>query len=367
MKDGLLKVNQFLLFWILLTVVLVYGRPILIPVTFAIMLAMLMSPVCRKLDSKGLHRVLSTIICIFILLAVFVFVTGVLIAQIISFRDDLPLIAEKTNSIITSLHDYIEVRYDIPVEQQKTVLQNQVKGFSKSSASYLTGFVTGAAGMFVNLAITLVITFLLLYDKEKYETFFLRLIKGNNDEDKKALLNKITLVAQKYLTGRTLSMLVLFVLYLIALLSIGVKNWLLLAAISALVNIIPYVGPFLASVFPIVVALVNFDSYEPAIWVAITFAIIQAIDNYFVTPYVMGGEVSLSALSTIVIIICGGFIWGIAGMILFIPMLSIAKIVFDHVEKLQPYGYLIADPAGESPTIKFKRWVRKKFGKSSNR
>lgn len=137
----------------------------------------------------------------------------------------------------------------------------------------------------------------------------------------------------------------------------------MLAAIAAIVNIIPYVGPLMAGVFPILVALVTKDTLQPAIWVAITFIIIQAIDNYFVTPFVMGGEVSLSALSTIIIIICGGFLWGIAGMILFIPMLSVAKIIFDHVEGLKPYGYLVGDPAGERPTIKFKRWFSNIWGK----
>ena len=137
---------------------------------------------------------------------------------------------------------------------------------------------------------------------------------------------------------------------------IGVQNALLLSAIAALVNIIPYIGPILAGVFPLVMALTGSDSFTPAIWVVISFSIIQGIDNYFITPYTLGGEVRLSALATILAIISGGFVWGVAGMILFIPMLSIAKIVFDHIPSLKPYGFLIGDP-GESPTTKFKKWL----------
>lgn len=363
MRHILLKVNQVLLFWILLTVVLYYGRVILIPATFAAILAMLMSPVCSWFDKKGFHRVASTIICILILLIVFVFVTVVLIAQVTSFQNDFPLIEQKANSIISSIHNYIESEYHVPVEHQKTILQKQVKSITQSSSSYFMSFITGATGLLANLAITLVITFLLLYDKEKYHRFFLRVFTGNDEAEKKVILEKITLVAQNYLVGRALSMLVLFVLYLVALLAIGIKNALLLAAIAAIVNIIPYVGPLMAGVFPVLVALVTKDTFQPAIWVAITFTVIQAIDNYFVTPFVMGGEVSLSALSTILIIICGGFLWGIAGMILFIPMLSIAKIIFDQVEGLKPYGYLVGDPAGEKPTIKLTRWLKNMWGK----
>jgi predicted PurR-regulated permease PerM len=330
------------------------------------MLAMLMSPVCSWLDRKGVRRIFSTIICIFILLSVFAFVVGVIIIQVTNFQEDLPLIEQKTNTMINSVHNYIEREYDIPVEQQKTILQKQVKNSSESSASYITNIIAGATGLIASLTITLVITFLLLYDKEKYETFFLRLLRENDEEVNKEVLNKITLVAQKYLTGRAISMLVLFILYLISLLAIGVKNALLLSVIAAIVNIVPYIGPLVAGVFPVIMALVTNDSYAPAIWVAITFSVIQGIDNYFVTPYVLGGEVNLSALSTIVIIVCGGFIWGIAGMILFIPLLSIVKIVFDQIESLKPYGYLIGDPASESPSVRFKNWLKKRLGKGKD-
>jgi predicted PurR-regulated permease PerM len=114
------------------------------------------------------------------------------------------------------------------------------------------------------------------------------------------------------------------------------------------------------------VALVTEEHWQPAVWLLFSFFAIQAIDNYFVTPYFLGGEVSLSALSTIVAIICGGFLWGIAGMILFIPMLSIARIIFDHVPQWKPFGYLIGDDSG-SPSGKFITWVSHLFGRKKNR
>lgn len=87
---------------------------------------------------------------------------------------------------------------------------------------------------------------------------------------------------------------------------------------------------------------------------------IQALDNYFIEPSVIGGEVNLSALATIVSIVSGGFIWGIAGTILFIPLLAMVKIVCDHVENLKPFGFLIGDPQGNKPS-KVRVWLKKKF------
>ncbi len=322
---------------------------------------MLMAPVCRFLDKKNVHRTFSTLICILILLVVFVFFIVVIAVQVSNFVQDIPAIEARVNAIIASLHNYIENRFNIPVDEQKIILQRQVKNFGQSSRSFLTGFISGLSGLIINLVIILVFTFLFLFGKEKYYNFFLKLFPATANPEKKVIINKIALVAQQYLKGRVLSMAALFVLYLIALLLIGIENAFLLAAIAALVNIIPYVGPLLAGVFPFFVALVSYDSFSPAIWVVISFSIIQAIDNYFVTPFVMGGEVKLSALATILIIICGGYLWGISGMILFIPMLAIAKIVFDHIPNLQPYGYLIGNPAKESPSQQIKKWFKEKF------
>jgi predicted PurR-regulated permease PerM len=357
------KATQFLFFWIALVVVLYYGRVILVPFVFAAILSMLMAPVCRKLDSLGFHRVLSSLICILILLAVFVCTLFIMFAQVNSFRQDIPMIEHKLNTMIASLHTWLEQRFNIPVEHQKQVLQNQIRYFTESSSSYIGSVVTSAAGIIINASFIFVISFLLLYGKEKYYDFFLQLMHGTHDDVKNSLLNRITLVAQKYLVGRALSMLVLFILYLIALLIIGVNNALLLSLVAALVNIIPYVGPILAGVFPFLAALVTQDTFGPAIWVVISFSVIQGIDNYFVTPYVMGGEVSLSALATILSIICGGILWGIAGMILFIPLLSIAKIIFDHVDVLNPYGYLIGDDREETPSLRIMNWIKKRFSK----
>lgn len=357
MKFRILKINQFLLFWVLLTIVLYYGKVILIPVTFAIMLAMLMSPVCRWLDHKGLLRVWSAICCLLILIVIFSAVTWIVAAQAMSFAQQIPAIENKIETFLHSVNIFLSERLEIPNPTQNDYLEDKTESLGSIVLTNARNFLGGITKLIAGMAITLAVTYLLLYHKERYENFFLMLGDNVNIKERKALLNDITKVSQQYLTGRAISMLVLFILYTISLFIIGLENALLLSAIAALINIIPYIGPLLAGVFPVLVALVSFDSLNPTLWVIISFSIIQGIDNYFVTPFVLGGEVNLSALSTILIIICGGFIWGIAGMILFIPLLSIVKIIFDHVPSLMPYGYLIGDPTHKRPSSAVKDWM----------
>lgn len=362
MKAQLAKINQGLLFFVLITVILYYGKALLIPLSFAIMLAMLMAPVCRGLDNKGLHRAVSCLICVFILLIIFLSMLGIMVGQISSFVGDLSRLEQQSNQLLTSIHQYIETKFNIPTDQQIVFLQRETRNIGQFLRTYLSNMVASSVQLVIGLIITLVLTFLFLFHKEKYYNFFLKFTRGDTPQEKEALLDRIGMVSQHYLVGRAISIITLFVLYAIALVIIGIKNALLLAAVAALVNIIPYLGPIIAAVFPFAVALVTEQNAQPAIWVLVSFMLFQALDNYFVTPYFLGGEVSLSALATIVSMICGGFLWGVAGMILFIPMFSIVKIIFDQVPGLEHFGYLIGDQ-GSKPSKHLGAWFKKLFSR----
>ncbi|HYH14913.1 MAG TPA: AI-2E family transporter [Flavisolibacter sp.] len=362
MKERLAKVNHVLFFLVLLTVVLYYGKPLLIPLFFAIMMAMLMAPVCRWLDGKGIHRILSALICVLILLVIFLSMLGIMVGQISSFVGDLSEVEQQSNQLLVSIHQYIEKRFKIPTDQQIAFLQRETSNIGAFLRTYLTNMLASSVQLVIGLVFTLVFTYLFLFHKEKYYAFFLKFTKGDTPQQKEELLDRIGLVSQHYLFGRAISIIVLFILYALALVIIGIKNALLLAAMAALVNIIPYLGPIIAAVFPFAVALVTEESAQPAIWVLISFMLFQAIDNYFVTPYFLGGEVSLSALATIISMIIGGFLWGVSGMILFIPIFSIVKIIFDQIPGLEHFGYLIGDQ-GSKPSKHLGAWFRKLFSK----
>lgn len=362
MKNQTGTVNRGLLLVVLVTVVLYDGRPILIPLFFAIMMAMLMAPVCSRLDNRGFHRIASALICVFILLVVFLGMFAIMVGQLSGFIMDLPSFEERATTFLVAAQEFIERKFDIPVADQTAFLKEQTATAGEFVRSYLTGVLRSTLQLLAGLIIMLVITFLILFEKEKYHAFFLRFVHDGPQQSGAQMLNSIGKVSQHYLVGRAVSIIILFILYAVALLIIGIENALMLAAVAALFNIIPYLGPILAALFPCMVALATEPDMAPAIWVLVSFCVFQAIDNYFVTPYFLGGEVSLSALSTIIAMICGGFIWGVAGMILFIPMVSILKIILDHIPGLEHYGALLGEK-GQRPSQHMGAWFRKLFGR----
>lgn len=362
MKALLLKINQALLLPILVTAVLYFGKPVLIPLCFAILLAMLMAPVCRFLDGKGCARAVSCTVCVLILLIAMLLLLAIVVLQIADLWKDAEQINQKLQEIGSAVKQQLNTWFGISPEQQDTLVEKQAQKMKKTSSFRLDRLALQFTSILGGIAIVLVITFLLLFHKEKYQQFFLKLYPAKEQVHVTKVLDNITHVAQRYLTGRILSMIFLFILYIVALLIIGIKNALLLSAIASLLTIIPYVGPILGGLFPFMTAIVTEDSTTPALWVLVALIVIQAIDNYFIEPNVIGGEVKLTALVTILSIVIGGILWGVAGMILFIPLVSILKIIFDNVEKLKPYGYLIGDQ-GQSPGSKLKQWLGKKGGK----
>jgi predicted PurR-regulated permease PerM len=360
MKGILQRTNQYLLFGILITVALYYGKMVLVPIVFGIMLAMLMTPVCRWFDKKGWNRAASCAVCILILFVALCGLLAIVVAEVKSFAKDITLIEEKGKETIGAVQSFIEEKFHIEPEQQAALAQKQVDTMSDSAGTYISMIFGGMAAAIGGILLTLAYTFLFIYNKERYETFFIRLYKDEDPRKVREIVGQISHVAQQYLTGRAMSVATLTVLYAIGLLIIGIKNALLLSAIAALLTIVPYVGSAVGGLFPCAMALVTEDSIQPALWVIGVIIFIQAIDNYFIEPRMVGGEVNLSALVSILSIIVGGLVWGVSGMILFIPMLGIAKIIFDHVESLKPYGYLIGDPdENKSPSL--SQWIAQKF------
>jgi len=329
--------------FILAVVILYVGRHVLVPLVFGVLFTLLLRPVCQKLDEKGLKRGFSVSICLGILLLVLALVVAVIGIQIGQIGQDLPQIQQKSELLLDNLQATIQQHFDLSPNKQISFVKAQAQSIAKSAGGLYKNVLSGFIGLVGGLLLTLVYTFLLLFHQEKYENFLLRLYHGDNPLEARKVMGEISKVARHYLTGRLFSILILTALYAIGLMIVGVKNAILLGGMAALMTIVPFIGAMAGGLMSVLMTLVSADTIGPALGAAGVVLFIQIIDEYFIEPYVIGGEVNLSALATIVSLVVGEAIWGIAGMILFIPLVAILKIIFDHVEGLQPYGYLLGD------------------------
>ncbi|MGF1637355.1 MAG: AI-2E family transporter [Cyclobacteriaceae bacterium] len=320
---------------------IIVGQSIIAPLVVAGFLSFLLNPFVGWLEKYRVPKLLASVLG---LVAIILFISVLIYffySQIKTFDRDLGEVEIKLKTIRNNLPDPIlQMTEDFSIEGIFTYLRSNISGI-------LDGFINIASSLTL-VGLMPIYIILMLYYRDFLYNFLVLAANNKNDEDDEGsmqkLVPKIRNIIQSYITGMFLVICVLFVLNSIALLSLGIKHAFLFAAFAALLNIVPFVGPLVGSALPIAFAFLTKDSLWYPFGVFIAFIVIQTIESNFLTPKIVGKNVSLNPLVTLITLLIGAKIWGIIGMILFIPGMAIIKEVFDNVDGLKPYGYLLGDP-----------------------
>jgi predicted PurR-regulated permease PerM len=341
-KTILNKYNSILLATLLTIAILYYGQNYLIPIFIAALLSMLLLPVCEALERLGTPP--KGAITISVLLALTV-VTGLIILmsnQLTNLVNDLPELRRGAAERIREIQFQIEQAMNISYEDQSQYIDGIISDLVDSVGLYARNLIVTTTGYFAIIMIIMVYIFLFLLYRNKFVNFFLKLAPQENHEKVSQIIYKTTKVAHSYLGGVLTVVLILAVLNTTGLLIIGVRHAVFFGILAAILNIIPYIGTVLGSIIPIIFAFFT-NSILTAVAVAILFTVIQLIESYVLTPNITGSRIKINPLATIMALLAGGAIWGIAGMVLFIPLLGILRVLFDNIEGMQPYAYIIRD------------------------
>lgn len=354
----LYRITLTLLFCVLTVVCLYYAKGILIPVTTAALLSMLLLPMVRRFEQWKMGRFLSIFCSLLVVVAVIGMLIYILSAQVISFSADIPTIQQNLNQKFQVLQSWIQTKTGLTAEQQLIYLQKAASSFLGVAQSLATMIVAATTGTIVFVGLLLVLIFLFLYYRHRIYHFLLSIVPKDNNINTEKIISEISMVTQKYLLGVFTVMGILSVLNSLVFLMIGVPHAVFFGILASILNVVPYIGVWVGTLLPMIMMAITQPSLTPILLIVLGVWINQQIDNNFLTPTITGSRVAINPLATIIILIIGGYIWGVAGMVLFIPLLGVAKIVFDNVEGLKPLGYLIGDDSSGSQSS-MKRWFTK--------
>lgn len=186
----------------------------------------------------------------------------------------------------------------------------------------------------MGLASVLFIAFFFLKDRLMFVVGFKKLIPDSQEDKILNSLEKINHLLTRYFIGLLIQLFIVFVLYLIVLLIFGVPNAFVIAFLCAVLNIIPYIGPLIASILAAILTMIShlgtdFQSeiLPITIYVLIGFWIVQLIDNNVSQPIIFSKSVSSHPLEIFLIILIAGFLFGILGMIVAVPLFTIIKVI----------------------------------------
>jgi len=346
-----LKALSVLLLIIVIVFILIIGRSLLVPLFLAGLISILLTPMADFLESKKISRVWSTLISLFSGLISILGLLAFIVFQVASFGKDLGNVGEKLNDYLTQIDNYILGNFQIETGIGNGIDKDYLIDWIQTNGSSLAEFVFGTIGsMSMVLLLPVFIFFFLLY--RNHLTLFLAGLFPRHEKEKvKDEVMILRKVVQSYIVGVLKVMVILAILNTSVLFGLGIKHAIFFGVFAAVLNIVPYLGPLVALVLPVFYAFLTKDGLFYPVAIIVSFQLIQMIEANFLTPKIVGGNVNLNAFATILGLLVGASIWGVAGMILIIPALAVLRKIFELTDATKPYALLLGEEKNEIDSI----------------
>ncbi|RPH31640.1 MAG: AI-2E family transporter [Bacteroidales bacterium] len=319
------------------------AKSIVVPLIFAIIIAILLNPIVNFFVRIRINRVIAIIIALTITFIVIAAFGALFISQASRFSDSWPILVDKFTILLNDAISWAASSFDInPVKIHEWIVKTKNELISSSGAAIGQTLSGIGSGLLVLLLVPVYI-FMILFYQPLILDFIHKLFGTNHQDQVRKIVSQTKTVIQHYLVGLVIEFIMVAVLNTVVLLIFGIEYAILLGIIGALLNLIPYIGGIVGVALPMIVALVTKTSAWYSIYVLIGYYIVQLIDNNLIVPLVVASKVKINALFSVIVVIVGNVIWGIPGMFLSIPLLAIVKLICDNIESLKPWGFLLGD------------------------
>jgi predicted PurR-regulated permease PerM len=345
-----LSVLEILQFTFLGSVLLYFGKTLFIPLSFSILIAFILYPICKWLEQKGINKNIAIFLSIFGVLSLFGALAYLFFLQIAAFSSEWQLFKIKLLETTAQLSNFLSEQFNLSNEKQMNFVQNTIDNSGSQAIVLIQNTFYSLSESFFYLLIIPVYSILILYYRQLLVDVLYHLFPSENKEIIREILIETIHAYYNFIKGMLIVYLIVGVLNSIGLLIIGVPHPFLFGFIASILTFIPYVGILISALLPIAISWITYNSIWYPLGVVLVFSIVQLLEAYIIFPLAVGSRLKINSLVIIVVIIIGGILWGAAGMILFIPLVSIAKLIADRTEGLKTLALLL----GEGETKKSK-------------
>ena len=339
---GVLSVLQYIVFG---SIILYFGREVFIPVSFALLISFILHPVCAWLERRGMGRILAISIAISLMIVAGLLIVALLIHQFITFLNEWPSLQEKLKNSLQEISKLLINVFGISQERQ----QDWISKLASQSGSDILSLVRNAVNASVYSTVLFVLvpvySVLILYYRQHWTKIIQRLFPKMNRESLREIISLTVTTYYSFIKGMAIVYLVVGILNSIGLLLLGIPHAILFGFIAAVLTFIPYFGIMVGSLLPITVAWVTYNSIWYPIGIIAVFAVVQYLEANVIFPLAVSNRLNVNTFVMLVAIFVGGVLWGLAGMILFVPFVGIAKLIADHSPKLKTLSMILG--AGE--------------------
>lgn len=334
---------EILQFTILVCVLLYFGKTLFIPLSFSMLISFILYPVCKWMEKKGISPGIAIFISIFGIMLFFAAVIYLLFTQVVEFSNEWHTFKIKLLETAHQLSILLAERFNISADKQMAFLKNILNNSGNQALSLLKITLYSISESLFFLLIIPVYSVLILYYRKLLTQVLYHVFSSEKKEAIREILVETIHAYYNFIKGMLVVYLVVGLLNSIGLYLIGVPHPFLFGFIASILTFIPYIGIMVSSLLPITISWITFNSIWYPIGVIIIFSIVQVLEAYVIFPLAVGSRLKINTLIIILVVIIGGILWGASGMILFIPFVSIAKLIADRTKGLKTLSLLLGD------------------------
>jgi predicted PurR-regulated permease PerM len=319
-------------------------RPLLVPLMYGMFLAIIIFPFCRRMELAGIRRSFAILLCLLTVSLFFAGIVVIVLYQYRLFRDDLPLLWQRLQPVLADLVIFLE-KAGVGSGRRDALYGDLFQAMGGEAGAFVKSGLTGTVNATINLFIIPLYAALMLFYREKLLVFLAALL-GRERQMLHGIFVQAVVVYSEYIKGMIWVYFIVGVLNSVGLLLLGVRYAILFGMITAVMTIIPYFGIIVSSLLPISVAWLTTGSVYYPLGVVLVFTVVQYLEANFIYPYVVGRRVHVNLLASLVSVFAGGLLWGISGLVLFLPLVAVLKIVADQVPSLSALSILLSTERG---------------------
>lgn len=339
------KTRNILMFFLIFAVFYLLSilSSILIPLVLALLFAIVFQPLVNIFKKWKLPDALIFPIISIITLGIIFVLFNIILQTSYSIASEKDFLVDRLNLKIESIINWISGLGYISVDSN--AITDSIEGlFSVNLLTTAAGSVASSVGSFAGSFFMFALYYItLLAGLSNYKNFILYL---GGDENKGLLetYEKVTKSIFSYVIIKTIISLFTGVLVGIVCASFGIRFPIFWAFLTFLLNFIPSIGSIIATLPPLLMGIIQFDSVQTISIIAVLLVLIQTIMGNIVEPKVMGDKLRLNTVTVIFGLVFWGYIWGISGMMLSVPLLVILKVIFEHIPSLHIFARLMGSP-----------------------
>jgi predicted PurR-regulated permease PerM len=343
-------------------------QSLIVPLLFAVIFSIMLFPIANLLEKWRVHRAAASIICILLLILILSSLISLLVNQVILIGKNGEDFSSNFVKVYDSISNWVESTFGIERGEISARIREEGQKALSNASSFMVSAFSSAGGTLANVVLIPIYIFFMLYYRDFFKDFFIRLNHDDSPERTLEIIHEIYDVIQSYLLGMVTVMGIVAILNTAGLLLMGIQYAWFFGIFAAILILIPYIGIAIGSIVPALFALATMDSYWYALGIVIWFQVVQFLEGNFITPNIVGGKVNLNPLFAILSLLLGGMLFGLAGLILAIPIMAVLKILLGLNKHSEPYSFLIGEPTKDHlHKNTFDNWLSKHKQKNLKR